>query len=295
MMTSIRDGIRRLTKQASPPFSCPVTVESLTRVSQTFVRVAVRGDGLSSYTDVLPADAFKVLLPPDATGPVAFPQRGDDGLPYWPDGMRRPQLRAFTVRHFDPDSLLLEFDIALHADGFATRWVASARPGDVIGLSGMRREFAAGAGIDRHLLVGDATALPGIARIADALTPGATATVYLTEVDRSDRELIPAKRGVTVYWVSDTSLSQVIRQRESAGGRVQAWLAAEATVVRELRALVRDELGVARDDLHAAAYWKSGRDSTQTDALLLEKYQREAQTGSDLTDPDLRERIEAAI
>lgn len=111
----------------------------------------------------------------------------------------------------------------------------------------------------------------------------------------SDRELLPVTEGASVRWVSDTELTQAIRHGERTGGRIQAWIATEAAVVRELRRLVVDELGVARDDLHAAAYWKAGRSSTETDALLLQRYRRAAEAGGDVSDPDVRERVEMEI
>lgn len=296
-MTAIKTEIRRLVREGAPPFNCEVTVDAVTPVSAAFVRVGVHGDGLAAYRDVLPADAFKVMLPPDGHGRVDFPQRGADGLPYWPEGTRQPLLRAFTVRHFDASARRLEFDVLQH-EGLTQQWLDAVRAGDVIGLGGMRHEFHAGD-VDEHLIVADASALPAVASVIDSWDTDAPATVYLAAGDTSDRALVPEREGVTVHWIDDASpvgpgskLERAARQCETEGGRIQAWFAAEASVVRELRRWAGTELGVAREDLHAAAYWKAGLSGTQTDAVHLRRYEREAAAGADVADPDLREKIE---
>ena len=93
----------------------------------------------------------------------------------------------------------------------------------------------------------------------------------------------------------EPDLVAAVRQGERPNGRTQAWIAAEAGVVRELRRFVVGELGVARDVLHAAAYWKSGLDSTEGDAVLLERYREEVAAGADVSDPDVRERVELEL
>lgn len=299
-MTALRTEIRRLAREGAPPFNCSVAVESVREVSASYVRVAVHGAGLEAYRDVLPADAFKAMLPPPGHATVDFPARGADGLPYWPEGTRQPVLRAFTVRRFDPARLLVEFDVLSH-DGVASAWLRRVEPGDVIGLAGMRHEFHAGD-VSRHVIAGDASALPAVAAIVEALPAATPATVYLGVADESDKSLLPRRDGIEVHWVPggsplgpDSALAAAVRAGERPAGRIQAWLAAEASVVRDLRRWAVDELGVAREDLHAAAYWKAGLDSTEVDAVNLDRYGREAERGADLSDPDTRERVEFAI
>jgi hypothetical protein len=48
-MASIRQEIRRLTRNGPGPFSCDVAVEWVEPVTTGFRRVAVSGDGLSAY------------------------------------------------------------------------------------------------------------------------------------------------------------------------------------------------------------------------------------------------------
>jgi NADPH-dependent ferric siderophore reductase len=297
-MTAIRSEIRRVTRHGSPAFNCTVAVESVTWLSTGFRRVAVSGDGLAAYGDVLPADAFKIMIPDG--GPVALPERGADKIPYWRDG-RQPLLRAFTVRHFDRTRNRVEFDAMVHDGGVAMTWLSTVQPGDVLGLGGMRHEFHAGD-VDRHLIVGDASALPAVAAIVESLEPGTPATVYLAADHDDDRALVPAKPGVTVHRVPGGSptgagspLETAVREREQRDGKIQAWLAAEASVVRELRRFAVHDLAVGHDDLHAAAYWKAGVNSTDMDTVYLERYGREIAAGADVSDPDVREKVELEV
>lgn len=292
---SIRREIRRITNEGPRPFGCPVTVVAVRELTPGFSRVTVEGAGLSDYREPLPADAFKLLLPPDGAGAVDFPERGADGLPYWPAGTQRPALRAFTVRRFDPARSRLDFDVALHADGLAITWLARIRPGEVIGLSGMRRDFVAGAGVRRHLVVGDASALPAISTIIESLDPVTPATAYVALTHDADRALAPHRNHVDTHWVGAGELARTVRTREQPGERTQVWVAGEAAAVRDIRRFALDDLGVDHDDLFSAAYWKAGRDSTAVDAMLLRGYQAEVASGADVTDPDVRDRVEAEI
>lgn len=300
-MPAIRHEIRRIT-QHSAPFSCPVTVQSVTPVSEGFVRVAVHGEGLTAYRAARPADAFKTFLPPTGQGTVHFPQRDADGLPSWPDASPQPALRAFTVRHFDAARRRIEFDVSIHDSGLAMNWVRRARAGDVVGIAGMRREFHAGDDIARHVIVGDASALPAVAAIVESLDPGVPAAVYLAAGHDSDKALVPRRDHVQVHWVrgaspigADSALERAVREGERRGGRIQAWIAGEVGVVRALRRWAREELGVAHDDLHSAAYWKAGLDSTTVDAVHLGRYREHVAAGADTGDPDTREKVELVV
>nr|WP_255430312.1 siderophore-interacting protein [Streptomonospora sp. PA3] len=166
----------------------------------------------------------------------------------------------------------------------------------------MRREFHPGTGVDRHLLIGDSSALPAIAAITESLPPHVPAAVYLAVGNGSDRDLLPRRGGVAVHWVEGASpsgsrspLQRAVQDNETACGRTQVWLAAEAGVVRELRRLVLGGLGVARTDLHSAAYWKAGLDSTRLDDAGLRRYEREIAAGADPYDPATREAVELGL
>ncbi|MFC7621805.1 siderophore-interacting protein [Microlunatus sp. GCM10028923] len=297
-MSSIRQAVRELSNRGDV-FSCPVRLDSVTTVSPGLLRVRVTGPGLADYHDPRPADAFKIAIPVHG-GPVDFPGRRGDRLPIWNKGPR-PLLRAFTVRGVAEDRSWLDFDAWWHGDAYAAGWLRRAPAGTEIGISGMRREFVPGAGVERHVLVGDACALPAVAAIVESLPGGTPVTAVLGVADAGDRAVLPERSGLDLHWTSSsapagsgTDLAAAVRRilPEPAGERLQVWIGAEAGVVREVRRYVLDRQLVVRDDLHASAYWKAGEDSTVRDEALLTAYQRLVADGASATDPDTRELAE---
>ncbi|MEV0285304.1 MULTISPECIES: siderophore-interacting protein [unclassified Kribbella] len=112
--TTMRGEIRRLTRSGDSRVICPVTVQRVEALTPHFSRVTVQGDGLAAYRTILPADAFKLMIPPDGVGSVRMPKMSPDGLPVWPQDRPMPLMRAFTVRTFDPETRRLTFDVAVH-------------------------------------------------------------------------------------------------------------------------------------------------------------------------------------
>ncbi|MFF0344223.1 siderophore-interacting protein [Kribbella sp. NPDC004875] len=265
------------------------TIEALT---PGFSRVTVQGDGLAAYRTIRPADAFTLVIPPDGTGSVRMPRISPAGAPVWPQDRPTPLTRGFTVRTFDPDTRRLAFDVALHGDGTAITWLANTRPGDTAVLAGMRREFHAGD-VDHHLLIGDSTSLPAIASIVESLD--VPATVFLQAETPADRSLVKGD----VRWIHSPPLAgpgsvleQAVRGFRRPAGRLQAWCAAEAGVVRSIRPYLVDELGVGRDDLHTVAYWIAGETAEGGDAVRMRAYNKAAEEGLDVTDPAVLQSLE---
>lgn len=137
-MTALHRRVRELARR-NTPFTIPVIVETVRRVSAGFLRVTIGGEALDRYTDRYPADAFKLMFPPDGRGTIDPPERGADGLPHWPEGTTQPVLRAFTVRAYDPGRLRLEFDIADHPHGVTMSWLRAGPEGSSIMLAGSSR------------------------------------------------------------------------------------------------------------------------------------------------------------
>src|SRR5690606_35202195 len=80
----------------------------------------------------------------------------------------------YTVHSIDADAATLAIDFALHGDdagnsGIACAWALSARPGDVIEALGPGGAYSPNPDATRHLLCGDATAIPAIASAIKAL------------------------------------------------------------------------------------------------------------------------------
>lgn len=73
----------------------------------------------------------------------------------------------------------LTIEFALHGDGPAANWAAKAVPGSHLVVAGPRGSFVIPKDYDWHLLVGDETALPAVARRLEELPASTRAIVVL--------------------------------------------------------------------------------------------------------------------
>jgi NADPH-dependent ferric siderophore reductase len=174
-------------------------------------------------------------------------------------GDAEPVRRDYTPRHFDARAGELTLEFALHGDGPAAQWAAQAAPGQRATIAGPRGSFIIPVDYDWHLLVGDDTAIPAIARRLEELPSGARAIVILQMPHAEDRRSFTTKAALTVQWVGDTNaLLQAVRALALPGGEGYAWCAGEAVAMAALRKILVEEKGHDRHAIRAAAYWKEG-------------------------------------
>jgi NADPH-dependent ferric siderophore reductase len=223
------------------------------RLTPALVRVTVTGPDFDRYRWAGPAAHFKLLLPLPGAADLELPTPDSDGS-IVPGGMRAT-MRTYTARRFDPTSQELDIDIVLHADGPASNWAAAARPGARLAVSVPRSAgFTEDPTADWVLLAGDASALPAIATIAPTLTKPATILIALA--DPADQLDI----GHPVQWLDTTHHEHALEHAAAAflrpAGRGQAWIAAEAGVIRRIRAELLPHL--SKDQLVTRGYWRAG-------------------------------------
>ncbi|WP_166975191.1 siderophore-interacting protein [Brevibacterium atlanticum] len=267
--------------------NCQVSLVGTEVLSAGYMRLTVTGDGLRAYTDPRPGDAFKIYLPSRPGRPVPAPSYDEQGHLQWPDDLDggRPLVRCFTVRSSDAESSNLTFDVLLHEEGATAQWLAEAAVGDRIGFTGMRTEFVDTAEAQTHLLIGDRSALPAIAAIAESL-PDTKRTVVIALGTEADAAALGLPDSAEITFVDDAvGLVSTVSGFAKTDARTQVWIGAEAAVVKEIR---RDVLGrgpLSRDAMHASAYWKAGLNWEQTFEESMDRFLAAAKAGSDVGDP----------
>jgi NADPH-dependent ferric siderophore reductase len=183
----------------------------------------------------------------------------DDHVKFILDAGGAPVMRDYTPRRHDAAARELTLEFALHGDGPAADWVAQARPGQRATIAGPRGSFILPVDHDWHLLVGDETALPAIARRLEELPAGARAMVLGQVGDASDRRNFESAATVSLQWVSGADeLIRAVRALDLPSGEGYAWCAGEAGAMASLRRILVDEKGLDRHAIRAAAYWKRG-------------------------------------
>lgn len=180
----------------------------------------------------------------------------DDHVKFMLDAETR---RDYTPRRFDPAARELTIEFALHGVGPVAEWAAQAAPGQRVAIGGPRGSFVVPLDFDWHLLVGDDSALPAIARRLEELPAGAPVTVVVQVADAADRRRFASAANVDLRWVAaDGDLLAAVRALQLPAGEGYAWCAGEGAAIAEVRRVLVDEKGHDRHAIRAAAYWKLG-------------------------------------
>lgn len=243
-------------------------VKAVQRMTPHLVRVTLTGEQLAGFHSPGFDDHAKIFFPDPHTGWLTLPTVGSEG-PVWPEGAK-PTMRDYTPGCYDAAAHTLELDFALHEAGPATQWAEQAKPGDTLGVGGPRGSFIVPTQFDWHLLIGDDTALPAIARRLAELPAGARAVV-LAEVDGpADQLALESAASVSVHWVhrqgatpgTTTALLDALRTLDLPTGDFHAWVACESAAAKALRTHLVDERGAHPKWTRASGYWRRGATAT---------------------------------
>jgi len=116
-------------------------------------------------------------------------------------------------------------------------------------------------GFDWHLLVGDETALPAIARRLEELPASTQAMVIAKTTDPADRRALHSRARLQVRWLGesvDDGLAAAVRELQLPAGEGYAWAAGEAADMAATRRVLVEHHGLRKDRVRASAYWKRG-------------------------------------
>ena len=250
------------TRREAAPFR-EVRVEAVVPLTPHMLRLTLGGPALEGLPVGLPTGNVRLLLPPDGHAGVVVPRwNGNEFL--FEDG-RRPVIRSYTPRRFDPGALELDVDVVLHEHGAVAAWAAEAEPGDEVGVSGTGRGYAVDPDARTFFLGGDESAIPAISVLLEVL-PRDAAVAVAVEVAAPDARLaLPVHPGAEVRWHDlepgaprgSALLAAVTAADLDADARV--WVAGEAAAVQRIRRHLFQERGVPRSSTWVRGYWKHGR------------------------------------
>ena len=235
-------------------------VQRVDRISASFLRIRFAGDALHGFVSASFDDHAKLMLPPQPGQPLVLPEPGPDGLAQ-PTGSEKPAMRDYTPRHFDAAACVLDIEFVLHGDGVASRWAEAAKPGDEVGLGGPRGSFMVPTGFDWHVLVGDETAIPAIARRLEELPDTAQAITVIATADVGDRRAFSTRARLQSHWIetgSTDALARHVAALTLPAGEGLAWAAGEAASMAAVRQALVDGHGLDKARVRASAYWKRG-------------------------------------
>ncbi|MEO8306423.1 MAG: siderophore-interacting protein [Pseudomonadota bacterium] len=224
-----------------------LTVERVEHLAPKMVRVVLKGEELQGFTSLGFDDHVKLFFP------------GSGGQP------AEPVMRDYTPRLYDAGAGELWIDFYLHDAGPATSWAAQVVPGQTLEVGGPKGSSVISVeGIDFHVLAGDETALPAIARRLEELPPDTRALVVLAEEGEQDYPLESrAKFEVVRVSPGDTDgraqrIIDALRALSFPRESCFVWLATESHVARAIRRYFIDERGFDKGWIKAAGYWRTG-------------------------------------
>jgi NADPH-dependent ferric siderophore reductase len=223
-------------------------VESVTDITPGMRRIVLKGEDLADFTSLAPDDHIKVIVP------------GIDGA---------EKRRDYTPRRYDNAARSLTIDFALHEAGPVTQWAIDARAGTPLEIGGPRGSAVVAAAVKRWLLIGDETALPAIGRRIEESGNDVTIATVVAVADPREQQSFETAATLTTRWVyrplSDAMNAEPLIAALAGLDIIPqtfVWIAAEASVVRAIRAYLVEERSYPLSWIKASGYWVKGKSDT---------------------------------
>ncbi|GAA1478951.1 siderophore-interacting protein [Nocardioides aestuarii] len=164
------------------------------------------------------------------------------------------QSRYYTVRRHAPGEMVL--DVVVHEVGLVTEWAKRDCVGDAVTITEPRGSFDPPAEAAWLMLVGDLTAMPAMARIAEqAEVP----TRIWAEVPDDLAGYLP--EGPEVTWLTPpaagaSALAEVVEGIDWPAGDGYFWMAGESAQMRAIRKHLMRERRLPASAYDVMGYWR---------------------------------------
>ncbi len=239
---------------AKPSRPAPRTLEVIRSepFTRNMLRITLGGPGLDDFPEGQEGGYVKLTLPP---------------LP----GTEKPTVRTYTIRNQrrTANGQEIDVDFALHGSqdeaGPATEWAMAAEQGQAIMVGGPGPAKPLPEGSAWYVIAGDMAALPAIGVNLEQLGRDARGTAYIEIQHEDDRQAIDCPPGIEINWLVNPTpgeKGELLASHVRAAGwpeeDVYAWAACEFNSMRALRAYLREEKALGRDQLYISSYWKAG-------------------------------------
>jgi NADPH-dependent ferric siderophore reductase len=201
------------------------------RLSDHLVRLVLGGPGLAGFVSTGIPDEWVGLVVPGQF-----------------------QSRYYTVRSWTGSELTL--DVVVHDVGLVTEWAAREVVGDTVTITEPKGSFAMPADAGWLILVGDLTALPAMARIAESAT---VPTRIWAEVPDDMSTYLPT--GAEVTWLAtpgegQSRLAEAVESIEWPAGDGYFWMAGESAQMRAIRKHLMRERRLPSSTYDVMGYWR---------------------------------------
>jgi NADPH-dependent ferric siderophore reductase len=161
------------------------------------------------------------------------------------------QVRYYTVRSSAGGELVL--DVVVHEVGLVTEWASGDVVGDTVVITEPKGSFALPGGAAWLMLVGDLTAMPAMARIAETVDLPVRVWAQIPD-DLPD--YLPSRAEVT--WLDGSSaLSDVVAGLDWPDTSGYFWMAGESADMRAIRKHLMRDRKLASSAYDVMGYWRA--------------------------------------
>lgn len=211
-----------------------------------------------------------------------------------PDGSVDEFGRWYTIRRVSPDGRSVTVDVVAHAGGIGAEWARRARVGDEVGVSRVNDWYRLPDGATWQVLVGDAAAVPAIARIVEETPPGVRTDVVVEMPEGSGPPPLPDEAGARVVETPHgaSRLEELVREIDRPDGPGLVYVAGEAAATRAARKVLRHELGLTPDSYKVVGYWRRDAERMRASYLAVPEKFAEAWARAEETGGGDEERVE---
>ena len=248
-------------------------VKRITSLSPSIRRITLSGDDLNGFLSASFEDHIKLFLPDSPGEKPHMPVLGEKGMEFAPN-RPKPLTRDYTPRRYNSDTNELDIDFVLNHEGPATRWASQAEEGHYLGVAGPRGSFVIPAGFDWHLLMGDETAIPAIARRLEELPAACKAMVIIKIASEDSKIPLQGQCDFEIRWVQQDSdfankneaelLAACLGDIVLPAGEGYVWAAGEYSDIKALREYMIDQFKIDKKRIRASSYWRKSQVATHT-------------------------------
>lgn len=158
------------------------------------------------------------------------------------------QVRYYTVRAYDGRELVL--DVVVHEVGLVTEWASGDCVGDTVVITEPKGSFELPADAEWLMLVGDLTAMPAMARIAETAE---LPTRVFADVPDDLAGYLPDRAEVTLV----DNLTDTVAGLDWPGTPGYFWMAGESADMRAIRKHLMRDRKLPSTAYDVMGYWRA--------------------------------------
>ncbi|MCF2586859.1 siderophore-interacting protein [Brevibacterium sp. UCMA 11752] len=195
-------------------------------------------------------------------------------FPHPDKGEGQVSQRGYTFVDIDLATGAFSLDFVIHGDeansdgaGPASRWAARATPGTTIEAALTPARIDLPADTNHILLAGDLTALPAVNSWLEAI-PAEVAVTVTIEDDRAPEAAtsLPRASHPNARWKWNLrdgayghALADHVRSLGLDADGLYVWAAGERGLIKQIRTVVKQDLGLKKDHYFSQFYWFDGK------------------------------------